>query len=308
MPDLAPQARVYNKEIMTMDQHKRRRGDRRDGVLLRELDSLHYITGIIYPNRCDNEAYVSLRIDLTAMNEYLARKNETEKDFPYTMFHLIVAALLKTITLRPKMNRFIVNSNFYQRNEVSAAFVVKKQFSDTGAEALAVLHGKDDFTVADVHEYIRSQVQECRSEKVDPTTDVMDYLNKIPRFISKAAIRILMWLDKHGWVPKDIIATDPYYNSVVISNLGSIKLKCGYHHLTNWGTCSMFCIIGEKKKTAFFDEDGTMTMRETLDLGLTIDERLADGYYYSKSVRLLKYLLEHPEELEKPIKEGVDYE
>ena len=61
-----------------MDQHKRRRGDRRDGVLLRELDSLHYITGIIYPNRCDNEAYVSLRIDLTAMNEYLARKNETE--------------------------------------------------------------------------------------------------------------------------------------------------------------------------------------------------------------------------------------
>ena len=300
MPDLAPQARVYNKEIMTMDQHKRRRGDRRDGVLLRELDSLHYITGIIYPNRCDNEAYVSLRIDLTAMNEYLARKNETEKDFPYTMFHLIVAALLKTITLRPKMNRFIVNSNFYQRNEVSAAFVVKKQFSDTGAEALAVLHGKDDFTVADVHEY--------RSEKADPTTGVMDYLNKIPRFISKAAIRILMWLDKHGWVPKDIIATDPYYNSVVISNLGSIKLKCGYHHLTNWGTCSMFCIIGEKKKTAFFDEDGTMTMRETLDLGLTIDERLADGYYYSKSVRLLKYLLEHPEELEKPIKEEVDYE
>lgn len=308
MPDLAPQARVYNKEIMTMDQHKRRRGDRRDGVLLRELDSLHYITGIIYPNRCDNEAYVSLRIDLTAMNEYLARKNEKEKDFPYTMFHLIVAALLKTITLRPKMNRFIVNSNFYQRNEVSAAFVVKKQFSDTGAEALAVLHGKDDFTVADVHEYIRSQVQECRSEKADPTTGVMDYLNKIPRFISKAAIRILMWLDKHGWVPKDIIATDPYYNSVVISNLGSIKLKCGYHHLTNWGTCSMFCIIGEKKKTAFFDENGTMTMRETLDLGLTIDERLADGYYYSKSVRLLKYLLEHPEELEKPIKEEVDYE
>ena len=308
MPDLAPQARVYNKEIMTMDQHKRRRGDRRDGVLLRELDSLHYITGIIYPNRCDNEAYVSLRIDLTAMNEYLARKNETEKDFPYTMFHLIVAALLKTITLRPKMNRFIVNSNFYQRNEVSAAFVVKKQFSDTGAEALAVLHGKDNFTVADVHEYIRSQVQECRSEKIDPTTGVMDYLNKIPRFISKAAIRILMWLDRHGWVPKDIIATDPYYNSVVISNLGSIKLKCGYHHLTNWGTCSMFCIIGEKKKTAFFDEDGTMTMRETLDLGLTINERLADGYYYSKSVRLLKYLLEHPEELEKPIKEEVDYE
>ena len=39
------------------EQYKRRRGDRRDGRLLRELDSLHYITGIIYPNRCDNVSH-----------------------------------------------------------------------------------------------------------------------------------------------------------------------------------------------------------------------------------------------------------
>ncbi len=291
-----------------METQKKRRGDRRDGRLLRELDSLHFITGIIYPNRCDNEAYISVKVDLTAMNAYLARKNETETDFPYTMFHLVVAALLKTITLRPKLNRFIVNSNFYQRNEVSAAFVVKKQFSDKGAEALAFLHGKGEFTVEDVHEYIRSQVQECRSEKVDSSTENMDILNKLPRWLGKAAVKFIMWLDKHGWVPKDMVATDPYYSSVVISNLGSIKLKCGYHHLTNWGTCSLFCIIGEKKKSPFFDENGSVSMRETLELGLTIDERIADGYYYSKSVRLLEYLLTHPEELERPISEEVRYE
>ena len=291
-----------------MEQYKRRCGDRKDGRLLRELDSLHFITGIIYPNRCDNEAYISERVDLTAINAYLAKKNETETDFPYTMFHLIVTALLKTITLRPKLNRFIVNSNFYQRNEVSASFVVKKQFSDKGAEALAFLHCKDEYTLSDIHDYIRRQVTECRSDKVDPSTGAMDILNRIPRFVSKAAIHFLMWLDKHGWVPADIIATDPYYSSVVISNLGSIKLKCGYHHLTNWGTCSLFCIIGEKKKSPFINEDGTVSMRETLELGLTIDERLADGYYYSKSVRLLEYLLTHPEELEKPMNEEVQYE
>ena len=291
-----------------MEKQKKRRGDRKDGRLLRELDSLHFITGIIYPNRCDNEAYISERIDLTAINAYLVEKNKTETDFPYTMFHLVVAALLRTITQRPKLNRFIVNSNFYQRNEVSAAFVVKKQFSDKGAEALAFLHSREDNTLADVHEYIRKQVQDCRSEKVDSSTENMDILNKLPRWLGKTAVKFIMWLDKHGWVPKDMVATDPYYSSVVISNLGSIKLKCGYHHLTNWGTCSLFCIIGEKKKSPFFNEDGSVDMRETLDLGLTIDERLADGYYYSKSVRMLKYLLEHPEELEKPLSEEVHYE
>ena len=263
-----------------MDKQKKRRGDRRDGRLLRELDSLHFITGILYPNRCDNEAYISLRVDLTAMNEYLAKVNKTEAEFPYTMFHIVVAALIKTITLRPKLNRFIVNSNFYQRNEVSAAFVVKKQFSDKGAEALAFLHGKDEFTLKDVHEYIRSQVTECRSEKVDSSTENMDILNKLPRWLGKTAVKFIMWLDKHGWVPKDMVATDPYYSSVVLSNLGSIKLKCGYHHLTNWGTCSLFCIIGEKKMSPFFDVNCHVVMNETLDVCLSIDERLADGYYY----------------------------
>ena len=171
-----------------MEKQKKRRGDRRDGRLLRELDSLHFITGIIYPNRCDNEAYISLRVDLTAMNEYLARLNETETEFPYTMFHIVVAALIKTITLRPKLNRFIVNSNFYQRNEVSASFVVKKQFSDKGAEALAFLHSREDFCLQDVHQYIRSQVTECRSEKVDSSTENMDILNKLPRWLGKAAV------------------------------------------------------------------------------------------------------------------------
>ena len=54
--------------------------------------------------------------------------------------------------------------------------------------------------------------------------------------------------------------------------------------------------------------DGTMTMKETLDLGLTIDERLADGYYYSKSIRLFKHLLAHPELLELPFEQEVDYD
>ena len=139
---------------------KRRRGDRKDGVLLRNLDGMHFITPIIYPNRCDNEAYISETIDLTNMNAYLQKKNAQSADFPYTMFHIIVAALIKTITLRPKMNRFIANKNFYQRNGVSASFVVKKQFADEAAEALAVVRGKDESTIDTIHEDLRHQIMD----------------------------------------------------------------------------------------------------------------------------------------------------
>ena len=42
-------------------------------------------------------------------------------------------------------------------------------------------------------------------------------------------------------------------------------------------------------------------------LGITLDERIADGYYYSKSIRLLKHLLQNPELLELPANQEVEY-
>ena len=69
-----------------METYKKRRGDRKDGRLLRELDSLHFITGIIYPNRCDNEAYISVKVDLTAMNAHLAKKNAETSPTPCSIW------------------------------------------------------------------------------------------------------------------------------------------------------------------------------------------------------------------------------
>ena len=290
-----------------MSKKRERRGDRPDGVLLRKLDSLHFITGIIYPNRCDNEAFISERIDLTNINAYLEKKNACDPAYKYNLFQLIVTAIVKTITLRPKMNRFIVNSNFYQRKEVSASFVVKKLFDDKGAEALAFLHTEENDTLDTIHQKIYDQISSGRSDKTDSSTESMDIFNKLPRWLSKLAVRFVMFLDRHGRVPSGFIETDPYYSSCVLSNLGSIKMKSGYHHLTNWGTCSMICLIGEAKKRPIFFDDGHFEMRPTVDLGLTIDERLADGYYYSKTMRLLRKLLENPELLELPLNEEVEY-
>ena len=292
-----------------MEKPKRRPGDRKDGRLLRALDPMHYIVPLLYPNRCDNEAFISERIDLTAVDAYLERKNADDPEYKYNLFQVIVTAVLKLLTLRPKMNRFIANKNVYQRNEISAAFVVKKLFSDDGAEALAFIHAKDSDTIDTVHEEIYRQVSARRSEgdTGDSSSDSMDVLNRMPRFLSKFLVSIICWLDKHGWVPNFLIATDPYYASAVLTNLGSIKLHSGYHHLTNWGTNSLFVAIGEKKPRPFYDAEGRVTMRDSIDLGLTIDERIADGYYYSKTVRLLHKLLENPELLEKPLNEEVDY-
>lgn len=283
-------------------------GDRRDGKLLRNVDGMHFICPIIYPNRCDNEAFISERIDLTNIDKYLKKKNTKGIEYKYNFFQLIVTALLKVLYLRPKMNYFIQNSNMYERYEKTASFVVKKKFSDDGSEGLAFITAKPEYTVNDIHDLMYKIIYHERKGGSDASSDMMDIFNKMPRFLSKFLVHIVMFLDKKGICPQFLIESDPYYSSIVLSNLGSIKLHSAYHHLTNWGTNSLFCAVGEIKKRPILDEKGQTKVKNTIDIGLTIDERIADGYYYSKTIKLLKYLLENPSELEKPLSEEVDYD
>ncbi len=291
----------------------RRFGDRRDAVMLRKTDSMHIIMPLVMPNRADNEAFISERIDLTNINKYLEKKNASDMEksgYKYNLFQVIVTALLKTVTLRPKMNRFITNKILYQRNEVTASFVIKKIFEDNSEEGMALLHAKNDDNIDSIHAELYRQISKTKGsgkETRDKSSEAMDALGVIPRPILKAVFVLLRFMDRHGWLPQSLIATDPYQASILISNLGSIKLNCGYHHLANWGTNSFFVVIGEKKIRPFYNDDGSYEMKDSVDIGITVDERIADGYYYAKTVRLFKKLMEEPELLDEALSEEVEY-
>ena len=236
-------------------------GERRDGKLLRDIDSMHFIMPLMYPNRCDNEAFISERIDLTNVMKYLEKKNADGPAYKY---------------------------NFFQE------------------EALAVIHACGTDNIDSIHDEIYRQVSYVRNEGKDKSTESMDILQKTPLPFKKALGAGARFLDRRGWMPQAVIETDPFQSSVVLANLGSIKLKSGYHHLTNWGTTSLFIVIGEIKDRPFTDADGNTEMRISVDIGLTVDERISDGYYCSKSVQLLKKLLEEPELLELPLEEQAE--
>ena len=270
-------------------------GDRRDGRLIREIDGMHYVMPLMYPNRCDNEAYMTLNIDIEKTEKYIKMKNAGNPELQMTIFGVVIAAVLKTIELRPQMNRFIANKNIYQRNSINAAFTVKKEFTDEGEETLARIEMEPGDKIDDIVKKVREQIEFCKTE-VDESSKAMEIIKKLPfkHFIGAIARS----LDRHGWMPKSVIATDPYQCSVVLTNLGSIGLGIGYHHLMNWGTNSIFIVIGKKKWRPIYDAKGSLTMRKELALSMTIDERISDGYYYAKTLKLLKRLIENPELLE----------
>lgn len=286
---------------------KRRRGDRRDATLVRDLDSMHVFMPIMMPSRADNEAFIQELVDLSAVEAYLEKKNAQDPKYKYTFFQVILAALARTIEMRPRMNRFIIGDRYFDRDDITFSFIVKKEFSDHSDEAVMILKydpTSEKAAIDMIHDKICDFVYSVRSSnQKDGTTDILDTLAKAPMWLRRLIISLLRSLDEHGHMPKDLAREDPYNSTVFISNLGSIKLNAGYHHLSNWSTNSVFVVVGEKHMQPFYAADGTVTVKPALNLGLTLDERIADGYYYSKTVHLLKKFLAEPELLDIPSKE-----
>ena len=285
---------------------KKKWGDRPDARWLKDIPSMNYMMPTLMPNRVDNEAFIRVDIDLRPINAYLEKKNEGITQDKYTFFHLVSAAAGKAFILRPKMNRFVCNHKVYQRHDVTVAFTVKKQFSDHAEEGLAFLKYDPEETIETYHEKIMKTIHQAK-EGTDTSTGAMDIAKKLPHFLVVWVLKFLLWLDKHGWAPQFLIGSDPNHAAIFLSNLGSIGLEAGYHHLVNWGTNSCFIVTGKKYMKMDYDKDGNPDFHEVLPLGITLDERIADGYYYSGTVALVKELLAHPELLEMPANTPVEY-
>ena len=70
--------------------------------------------------------------------------------------------------------------------------------------------------------------------------------------------------------------------------------------------------IGDIHKEPIVNKDGKIEVRDIVEFGINLDERIADGVYFAKAVNLLEYILKNPELLENPvneiIKEKKDFE
>lgn len=285
--------------------------DRWDGYYISGLDAMHVLMPYMFGSRTSNEAVLGEIIDLTEVDKYLAMKNAGNPEFKYTWFHVITAVLAKTILLRPKMNWFINGGRFYERKQIRLGFNVKRKFADNGEEAIAnfVLDPEGGSPLEQVHSYVQSVVYKIRSKGDNVGVDsLMNFTSHFPRPVWRLFAWTLKKLDYYGLYPKSMAKDDPCFGSVYISNLGSIKMNADYHHLFDWGTISFFVTIGEKKLRPFFKEDGTYEMKNTIKLGLTIDERIADGYYFAKSIRIMRHLFAHPELLDLPAATPVELE
>ncbi len=289
--------------------YKRRWGDRWDARRVK-APGLQTITGYLWPKRTDCEVYLKDDIDATNLMAYLEKKNAEHPEYKTTVFHCAITALARMAMERPLLNRFIQGYRLYEKNELSISFIVKRRFTDEAEESLMVLYPKENDTIDSISRHIVGEVLETRKSEhaTGGIDELLDKFAALPRFVLIPVIRIIRWLDFWGKAPKVLTEGDTHYTTILASNLGSIKCPSVYHHLNNYGTNSIVVTIGTLHKEEVLMPDGTKQIRDIIDVGATLDERIGDGFYFAKSLKLIKHIFDNPEILDKPLGEPSGFE
>lgn len=279
----------------------KRLGDRRDGKRLR-IGGFERFLYYLKPRRSDSEVYISKCIDVTELVKYMKEKKKDNEDLTY--FHLFSTAVAKVVYNKPLLNRFIIGGNKYDRNDITLSFVAKTDFSDTAREFLTVIKVDANDSLMDISRKIKGDVKKIRSNKESHTDDFVNKLGRLPKWMMAIIVWIIKRLDNHDMLPQSLTKNSVYHSTVLLSNLGSIHCDGIYHNLTNFGTNSILLTIGEIKEEVKVIE-GEIVKRYVCDFGITLDERIADGVYFAKSINLLEYILNDPKLLEGKVNDKI---
>lgn len=281
--------------------------NRKDGKYIKPVDSIHGIMPYLFKNRTEAEVYTKIEMDVTKFKKYIDDLNKNS-EYPITYFHGLTTALAKTIYNRPLLNYFISGRRMYKRNKITMSFVAKNKFEDNAEERLIILDVKKDMTLNSISEKIHKMVSKTRNNGTNNINDALKFVTKFPRIITSMIVSIFKILDYYGLVPSSIADSDTNYTTVLLSNLGSIKAPSCYHHLNNYGTNSIVATIGVIHEENVILKTGEVTTKYMVDMSFTIDERIADGFYFSKSLKLLEYIINNPEILNEEVNKEVNYE
>ena len=274
-------------------------GDRSDGVRLRKLPGFRKMFPYLMRTRTESVIYHSQRLKISKTLAWLDKANAAgEKKI--TLFHILLAAGVRTLALRPEANRFVVGRRIYQRRTIDLSFVVKRELNEQAAETTVKITFDPRSTIADIVEQVTSVVRETKQSNTSRDEAATAIVTRLPRSLIRLAMRAVRTLDYFGLLPASFIKGDALYTSAFLANLGSIGGDAVFHHLYEWGNAPFFVTVGRRKKEFVINERGEPELEEVMDVKISLDERITDGVYYANTISLLTDLIENPEKLERP--------
>ena len=279
---------------------------RPDGRAIQNLEPMQMIMPYIMKTRTDSMNMYEDTFVCEPMDAYI--KAKAEEGISLSYMHIIIAAVVRLIALRPQLNRFCMNGKIYARPKIWVSFVVHPTLRDESVGTTIKLCFEGTETILEIADTINKAIEkETINRKGENDTDKLmrTLMKKIPGPLIKLVVNTLLWMDKHNIMPKAIVDLSPFHTSFFITNLKSLGINHIYHHVYEFGTTGLFFAMGKEKQIAAVKGNEIVSQKE-MGFGLVSDERFCDGLYFALSLRKLRKFMQNPAVLEKPLDKKVE--
>lgn len=302
-PKYKNQYRLMDKENK-LNYYRWNLGDRYDGWRLKNVDPMFSLAPFILKSRVDSQVLFEIKVPIDKIESFIRSHKE---DIPgLSIMHVIMASLVRLMSQRPNLNRFVMWHKIFARNHVNFSVVVKRSLSDAGEETIIKPYFLPSDRLQDIVRKTNIELENTLKKNLDNSTDQLSKIfGYFPDFLLRSVVFLLTLLDKVGLMPKFFNHASPFHTSFFLTNLGSIGVESIYHHLYEFGTCSMFVAMGRKTKETVVDKNGETRSKKSVLLKFVLDERICDGFYYARSMRMLEKILSDPNDLLRPPKEVI---
>ena len=268
-------------------------GDRYDGWRVKKVDAVFSVIPYFLRTRMDAQNFFEEKVDIDHIEAFIKEHKEDIPDL--SVMHVIMSSLVRLISQRPHLNRFVIWNKIFARNHVNFSIAVKRSLSDEGEETLIKPYFLPTDTLQDIVRKTRHEQENNQKQGQQNSSDsISKILGILPEFLLRFVVFMLLHLDKVGMMPKFINKASPWHSSIFLTNIGSIGVESIYHHLYEFGTCSMFVAMGKKSRRHSVDRNGETKLHKSILLKFVLDERICDGFYYASSMRILNKILINP--------------
>ena len=274
-------------------------GDRYDGWRVRNVDAVFSVIPYFLRTRMDAQNYFEQRIPIDHIEAFI---REHKEDIPgLSIMHVVIAPMIRLVSQRPYLNRFIMWNKIFARNYINFSIVIKRSLSDEGEETLIKPYFQPTDTLQDVSRKILEEQNKNQKAGQQNSSDLISkILGYLPDWLMRVVVFTLLWLDKVGLLPRFIEQASPWHCSLFLTNIGSIGVESIYHHLYEFGNCSIFLAMGKKSQRHTVNKAGDVKGYKSILLKYVMDERICDGWYYASSMRMLDRILMNPSVLLTP--------
>ncbi len=267
---------------------------RPDGHLANGVPAYRRFMPALMPTRTGSTVYLDQVFEVDPAMRFVASTRAAHPDLHPTLFHVVLWALGRMFDRHPHLNRFVSGGRLYDRDGIWISFTVKTELSDDGT-LVEVKHQCDPAQpFADFVRDIETSVTAARSGAAEDLTDKeLGLFLHLPPLLRRGVVCLAEAANALNLLPRSLIDGDPFFASVFVTNLGSVGIDAGFHHLYDYGTIPLFCAVG-----LVHDEvvarDGEPVVARVASLKFSYDERVEDGLYAARALQYLCAVLEDP--------------